>query len=173
MLHTPTILAWCLLHVCRQHSGSKSVCLNQLVRWHPFSRKPNTWHGLLKSSLLLSTNAIFNTCIKENLQFITGLLKSGAFSHGFTARTKNTCTCNAREIGHKVHIVSNHTWSKHRLNTGCSPKSRYKGPGMKFRTVASYVQAHENQIGYSNYSTGLISRFGTERKVTVYASFST
>jgi len=32
--------------------------------------------------------------------------------------------------------------------------------------VASYVQAHADQTGCSNYSTRLISRFGTETKVT-------
>jgi hypothetical protein len=42
---------------------------------------------------------------------------------------KNTCRCNTCEMGQKVHIVSNHTWSKHRLTTGGSPKSRHKGLG--------------------------------------------
>jgi hypothetical protein len=137
-----------------------------------FQQKAKHMTRSTKIKPAVSTNAIFNTCVKENLQFITGLLKSGAFNHGLTARTKNTCRRNTREMGQKVHILSNHTESKHMLTTGCSPKSRYKDPGIKFSMIASYVQAHANQIGCTNYSTRLISRFGTETKVTLSASSS-
>ena len=57
---------------------------------------------------------------KRKLAIHHRLTKTGAFNRGLTTGTKNTRTCNTCETGHKVHIVSNHMWSKHRLTTGCS-----------------------------------------------------
>ena len=77
-----------------------------------------TWSSKIKPAV--STNAVFSTSIKENLQFITGLLRQVPSIVASQPEQKNARTCNTCETGHKVHIVSNHMWSKHRLTTGCS-----------------------------------------------------
>jgi hypothetical protein len=83
MLQTPTILAHCLLHMRKRQNSSNPISMMTSVQ-----QKVKYMTRSSEIKAVVSNNAVFNTCIKENLQLNTGLLQSGAFNHGLTTSTK-------------------------------------------------------------------------------------